>query len=191
MQIFLIIVHVIVCLFLIAVILLQAGRGGGLSDMAGGGQAQSILGTETNTFMKRLTEVFAVVFIITSLSLGIISTHRGKSLVQQQRLMENFKKNIPFSEAQKASKDSKAPKKDATAATTATTTAPVAVSAAALAAKDNATSAAAVVTPTAPTNASQPAASAAPTPSAPVLPSAAAESKPADGAQAPAEGNAK
>ncbi|PIU40575.1 MAG: preprotein translocase subunit SecG [Candidatus Omnitrophica bacterium CG07_land_8_20_14_0_80_50_8] len=86
MQIFLIIVHVIACLFLIAFILLQAGRGGGLSDIAGGSQAQSILGTETNTFMKRLTEIFAVVFILTSLTLGIISTHRGKSLVEQRRI---------------------------------------------------------------------------------------------------------
>ena len=95
MQIFLIIIHVIACLFLIAVILLQAGRGGGLSDIAGGSQAQSILGTETNTFMKRMTEIFAVIFIITSLSLGIISTHRGKSLIQQRRIAQNFKKTIP------------------------------------------------------------------------------------------------
>lgn len=87
MQIFLIIVHVIACLFLIAVILLQAGRGGGLSDIAGGSQAQSILGTETNTFMKRLTEIFAIIFIITSLSLGIISTHRGKSLMEQRGMV--------------------------------------------------------------------------------------------------------
>ena len=96
MQIFLIIVHVIACLFLIAVILLQAGRGGGLSDIAGGSQAQSILGTETNTFMKRMTEIFAVIFIITSLSLGIISTHRGKSLIAQKRMGQNFKKKIPM-----------------------------------------------------------------------------------------------
>src|SRR3989338_1147974 len=95
MQIFLIVIHVIACLFLIATILLQAGRGGGMSDIAGGGQAQSILGTETNVFMKRLTEVFAIVFILTSLSLGIISTHRGKSLVAQKHLTESLKKVNP------------------------------------------------------------------------------------------------
>ena len=99
MQIFLIIIHVIACLLLIVVILLQAGRGGGLSDIAGGAQTQSIFGTETNTFMKRLTEIFAVVFILTSLSLGIISTHQGKSLMEKHRLTENFKKNLPFSES--------------------------------------------------------------------------------------------
>src|SRR3989338_7223200 len=103
MQIFLIIIHVIACIFLIAVILLQAGRGGGMSDIAGGTQAQSILGTETNVFMKRMTEVFAIIFILTSLSLGIISTHRGKSLMEQKRASRDLRKNIPLpAEVQKA-----------------------------------------------------------------------------------------
>ena len=83
MYIFLIIVHVIVCLVLVLVVLLQAGRGGGISDMMGGGQPQSIFGTQTNAFMMRATEVCAVLFIITSLSLGIITAQRGKSLVEK------------------------------------------------------------------------------------------------------------
>ncbi len=84
MYIFLIVIHVIVCLVLVAVVLLQAGRGGGFSDMMGGAQPQSIFGTQTNEFMTRATEVCAVLFIVTSLSLGIISTQRGKSLISQQ-----------------------------------------------------------------------------------------------------------
>jgi preprotein translocase subunit SecG len=96
MYIFLIIIHVIVCLVLIAVVLLQAGRGGGISDMVGGGQPQSIFGTQTNTFMVRATEICAVIFILTSLSLGIISTQRGKSLMERRRFMENpIKASIP------------------------------------------------------------------------------------------------
>ncbi len=86
MYILLIAIHVVVCLVLIAVVLLQAGRGGGVSDMVGGGQPQSIFGTQTNTFMVRATEVCAVIFIVTSLSLGIMSTHRGKSLMEGRRL---------------------------------------------------------------------------------------------------------
>ncbi len=86
MYIFLIVVHVIVCLVLILVVLLQAGRGGGVSDMMGGGQPQSIFGTQTNSFMMRATEACAVLFIITSLSLGIITSQRGKSLVEKQGL---------------------------------------------------------------------------------------------------------
>ncbi len=95
MYIFLIIVHIFVCLVLIAVILLQAGRGGGMSGALGGAQAQSILGTQTNTFMTRATEVCAVVFVITSLSLGILSTQRGKSLVQKEMQMQALKQSLP------------------------------------------------------------------------------------------------
>lgn len=95
MYIFLIIVHVIVCLVLIAVILLQAGRGGGLSGMAGGSQTQSILGTQTNTFMTRATEACAIIFIITSLVLGVLSTQRGKSLIAKERMMHALKANLP------------------------------------------------------------------------------------------------
>jgi preprotein translocase subunit SecG len=96
MYIFLMIVHILVCLFLIAVILLQAGRGGGLSEMAGGSnQAQSILGTQTNVFMTRLTEVCAVIFIVTSLSLAIISTQRGKSLIDKALALPSAKQTLP------------------------------------------------------------------------------------------------
>ncbi|MBI3315737.1 MAG: preprotein translocase subunit SecG [Candidatus Omnitrophica bacterium] len=86
MYIFLIVVHVLVCFVLIAVILLQAGRGGGLSEMVGG-QVQNLFGTQTNTFMTRATEVSAIIFIVTSLSLGILSTQRGKSLVEKARVL--------------------------------------------------------------------------------------------------------
>jgi preprotein translocase subunit SecG len=87
---FLIVVHVFVCLVLVAVILLQAGRGGGLSDIAGS-QPQSILGTQTNAFMTRATEVCAVVFIVTSLSLGILSARQGKSLMERNRVVDALK----------------------------------------------------------------------------------------------------
>ncbi len=89
------IVHVIACLILILVILLQAGRGGGLSGMVGSGQPQSILGTQTNAFMTRATEVCAVIFILTSLTLGIMSTHRGKSLMERQNLARVMQTQAP------------------------------------------------------------------------------------------------
>ena len=95
MYVFLLIVHVLVCLVLILVVLLQAGRGGGFSDMLGGGQPQSLFGTQTNAFMLRATEVCAVVFIISSLSLAILSTQRGKSLMANQKLMQEIKSKLP------------------------------------------------------------------------------------------------
>ncbi len=74
-------VHVIVSLILICVILLQAGRGGGLSETFGGSQTQTILGTKTSVFLKRVTAVSAVLYILVCLLLGVMTSHRGRSLV--------------------------------------------------------------------------------------------------------------
>lgn len=95
MYAFLIVVHVIVCVVLILVVLLQAGRGGGFSEMLGGGQPQSLFGTQTNQFMVRVTEVCAVLFIVTSLSLGLVSSNRGKSLVEKQRVIQDIVSKVP------------------------------------------------------------------------------------------------
>lgn len=93
MYILLVVIHVIVCFVLIGVVLLQAGRGGGFSDMMGGAQPQSIFGTQTNAFMTRATEVSAVLFIVTSLSLGILTTQKGKSLMEKRMLVDSMKKS--------------------------------------------------------------------------------------------------
>lgn len=82
MFVFMISVHVIVSLFLVFVILIQSGRGGGLSQEFGGSSTQTILGTKTATFLTRTTTVCAALYIITSLSLAIMSAKRGKSLME-------------------------------------------------------------------------------------------------------------
>ena len=97
MYIFVLIVHVVVCFVLIFVVLLQAGRGGGFSDMMGGGQPQSLFGTQSNEFMARATEVCAVAFIITSLALGMMSTQKGKSLMEKERLKRSLMGGLPSS----------------------------------------------------------------------------------------------
>lgn len=82
MYIFLIIIHIIACLILIAVILLQAGRGGGLTEMFGGETAQSVLGTQAPALLKKLTTGSAIAFLLTSLLLGIVTARRGRSLFE-------------------------------------------------------------------------------------------------------------
>lgn len=79
----LIILHVIICVALIAVILLQAGRGGGLTEAFGGDTAQSILGTQAPAILKRATEVTAIAFLVTSLALGMVTARRGRSLMER------------------------------------------------------------------------------------------------------------
>ncbi len=82
MYVFMIILHVLACLVLIGVILLQAGKGGGLSaEFGGGGGFQSIFGTKTSAFLTKATGVCAVIFLTTSLTLALVSAKRGESLV--------------------------------------------------------------------------------------------------------------
>ena len=66
MSLVIVILHVLVCLVLILVILLQAGRGQGLTGASfGGGNVQSILGTKASSFLTKATSVCAVLFLLT------------------------------------------------------------------------------------------------------------------------------
>ena len=88
MYLFLIVTHVTACLVLVCVILLQAGKGGGLSETFGAGSTSTIFGTSASTFLKKATAVCAALFLITSLSLTILSSHRAKSIMRLERLKE-------------------------------------------------------------------------------------------------------
>lgn len=74
-------IHVVASLVLIAVILLQAGKGGGLNEAFGGGSTQTILGTKSSVFLKKATAVCAVVYILACLLLAVMTSHQGRSLV--------------------------------------------------------------------------------------------------------------
>ena len=81
MVIVIVILHILVCLFLIAVILLQAGRGQGLSWGVFGGTPQSILGTKTASFLSRVTTGCAIIFLFTCIVLNVIETRKARSLL--------------------------------------------------------------------------------------------------------------
>ena len=80
------VVHVIACLALIGIVLIQSGRGGGLSETFS--SAESIFGTKTNTFLTRATTVFAVIFFITCLSLAFLSKQRSRSLLEGRKVSQ-------------------------------------------------------------------------------------------------------
>lgn len=84
MFLFLIIVHIFVSIVLISVILMQAGRGGGVSEIFGGSSTQTIFGTSATKFLQRATAAVAIIFIITSLSLAILSSRRSRSLMESR-----------------------------------------------------------------------------------------------------------
>ncbi|MBI3997094.1 MAG: preprotein translocase subunit SecG [Candidatus Omnitrophica bacterium] len=76
------VVHILVALFLIGVILLQGGRGG-LGEALGGAAAQSLFGGAVNTVMTKITAVCAAMFMVTCLSLAILSSSRGQSVIDR------------------------------------------------------------------------------------------------------------
>ena len=80
MTIFLIIVHVLVCIALIMIVLLQTGKGADMGAAFGGGSSQSLFGsTGASTFLSKATTGAAIIFMVTSLGLAWMSSHRTGS----------------------------------------------------------------------------------------------------------------
>jgi preprotein translocase subunit SecG len=76
------IIHILACLFLIFVVLIQSSKGAELGA-AFGGSSQTLFGSRgAATFLSKVTTVVAAVFMITSLVLSIIAS-RGTSVVKK------------------------------------------------------------------------------------------------------------
>src|SRR5215831_15640577 len=73
--------HVIACLFLIAVVLLQQGKGQDLASAFGGGGTQTAFGPRGSAnVLSRATTVLAGVFMVTSLALSMVKP-RARSVL--------------------------------------------------------------------------------------------------------------
>ncbi len=69
-----IVLHVIVCIALIMIVLLQTGKGADMGAAFGGGSSQTLFGsTGASTFLGKATTVAAVIFMLTSLTLAYMS----------------------------------------------------------------------------------------------------------------------
>ncbi|BBO66529.1 preprotein translocase subunit SecG [Desulfosarcina alkanivorans] len=74
MSILLIVTHVVVCIALIMIVLLQTGKGADMGAAFGGGSSQTLFGsTGASTFLSKATTAAAIVFMLTSLTLAYIS----------------------------------------------------------------------------------------------------------------------
>lgn len=84
METLLIIVHVVVCLFLIGIVLLQHGKGADIGATFGG-SSQSLFGTEGPVpLLNKVTTFSAVVFMVTSVALAYISSQNGSGSVMTE-----------------------------------------------------------------------------------------------------------
>ena len=81
------IVHVIVCLFLIVVVLLQSGKAADLAGAFGGMGSQTAFGPRGSaTLLSKATTISAVLFMVTSMTLSILATKNaglGTSVLEQ------------------------------------------------------------------------------------------------------------
>ncbi|AKU90466.1 preprotein translocase subunit SecG [Vulgatibacter incomptus] len=77
------ILHVLVCVFLVLTILLQAGKGASIGAAFGGAGSQTVFGGRgAQTFLSKLTTTAAAIFFLTSLTLSHLSGGEGRSVVQ-------------------------------------------------------------------------------------------------------------
>jgi preprotein translocase subunit SecG len=71
------IIHLVVCAFLIFIVLIQSSKGAEMGA-AFGGSSQTLFGSRgTATLLTKLTTASAVLFMLTSLSLAVLSFKRG------------------------------------------------------------------------------------------------------------------
>jgi len=100
METLLIIVHVIVCLFLIGIVLLQHGKGADIGATFGG-SSQSLFGTEGPVpLLNKVTTLSAVIFMVTSVALAYISSQGDSGSVmtemaKDQAVQEETKADEP------------------------------------------------------------------------------------------------
>jgi preprotein translocase subunit SecG len=75
MSVIVIVLHVIVCIALIMIVLLQTGKGADMGAAFGGGSSQTLFGsTGAGSFLGKATTVAAVIFMLTSLTLAYMSS---------------------------------------------------------------------------------------------------------------------
>jgi preprotein translocase subunit SecG len=80
LNILLILLHIAVALFLIAVVLLQTGKRADLAGAFGGGGSQTAFGTRgAATALTKMTTAAAVMFMLTSIALSIVSSRSRDS----------------------------------------------------------------------------------------------------------------
>ncbi|MCX5681033.1 MAG: preprotein translocase subunit SecG [Candidatus Omnitrophica bacterium] len=97
---FVLVVHVLACILLLVVVLMQSGRGGGLTEAFSA--AESVFGPKTNVILVKTTTVLALIFLTTSLSLAYLSAQKDKSLLMNEAAKEQtVDTNKIFDEASK------------------------------------------------------------------------------------------
>jgi preprotein translocase subunit SecG len=74
------VIHILVCLFLVVVVLLQSGKSGDIAAAFGGMGSQTAFGPRgAATALSKATTASAVIFMITSITLSIAASRKTSS----------------------------------------------------------------------------------------------------------------
>jgi len=85
MEILIIILHVIVCLALIMIVLLQTGKGADMGAAFGGGSSQTLFGsTGASSFLSKATTFAAIIFMGTCFILAYLSANRQSTSIMKE-----------------------------------------------------------------------------------------------------------
>jgi preprotein translocase subunit SecG len=91
--IFVSVIHVILCLFLVLVVLLQQGKGGGVGSAFGGGAATQVFGGGgAGNLLTRATAICAMLFMVTSIVLARKSSEKDLGLREVVQAKERKEK---------------------------------------------------------------------------------------------------
>ncbi|HYB13457.1 MAG TPA: preprotein translocase subunit SecG [Myxococcota bacterium] len=104
MTIFVTVLHVMVCVILVIVVLLQRGKGAEIGAVFGGGASSTVFGSRgAGNFLTKLTSVAAVVFMLTSLFLSCQSSKQfSKSFMDEGSKKPAAEEKSKFAEPPKA-----------------------------------------------------------------------------------------
>jgi preprotein translocase subunit SecG len=87
-------IHVVICLFLIIVVLLQSGKAADLAGAFGGMGSQTVFGPRgANTILSKATTIAAILFMVTALTLAIMSSRQGASAGGS--VLDKYQRKIP------------------------------------------------------------------------------------------------
>ncbi len=96
--------HVVVCVILILVVLLQSGKGADLAGAFGGGATQTAFGSRgPASFLSKLTTGAAIVFMLTCLGLSLTGTkEQARSVMDETKAVQAPAKSAPATKSQKS-----------------------------------------------------------------------------------------
>lgn len=86
MQTVILIIHIILAVFLVGLVLLQRSEGGALGGLGGGTGASFMTGRAVGNMLTKMTSIVAALFVVTSLTLGILA----KQEVKTESLLTNL-----------------------------------------------------------------------------------------------------